>query len=147
MMMALAFILGYGVTFFVFMLQLTREVVFEANYSSAVDIQGVILHFPCKTCRNEVFFTHHSTVTCGNCGSAYNVFARKSKLKVELALGENDEVYECIDCHGVFVLKAGIHESLMKCPNPACGREYYVLEKVNPHRSFYVKPIKRQKWW
>jgi len=137
----LAFMGGYATVYFVFIGAILQELVY---------MQGTIIHFPCFCCGNPVYFSNHSTVPCKWCGQTYEVFEdREKKLKIRFVLNPNDKEHVCTDCHGKFVLKAGGPEEgeLRKCPNPNCDREYYVREKNNPHKGFYVKALPRKKWW
>jgi len=143
----LLFASGYATVYFVFLGAVIQQVFVEDNVPTSVDMQGTIMHFPCKCCGNHIFFSNHSTIACDRCNEKYRVFQEGKKLKVQFDLKPGDEVHECIDCHALFVLRAGIKEGLVKCPNPNCDREYYVREKKNPHHNFYVKAIPRKKWW
>ena len=144
----LFFASGYATVYFVFIGAVIQQVFAEANAPTSVDMQGTLMHFVCKCCGTHIFFSNHSTVACDRCKESYEVSEdRKKKLRVQFDLKVGDEVHECIDCHGLFVLRAGVNEGLITCPNPECDRQYYVLEKTNPHRGFYVKPIKRRRWW
>lgn len=140
----LFFMGGYATTYMIFIGAVLQELFIESNVPSAVTMQGTIMHFPCKCCGNHIFFSSHSTVECDKCNEGYKVFKAGKRLKVQFDLKPGDEIHECVDCGGLFVLRAGMEEGLIKCPNPNCKREYYVREKPN---SFFVKAIPRKKWW
>ena len=141
----MAFVSGYATAYFVFLVNILQQALFEAEVPH--EVQGTMFHFPCQCCRNEIYFSTNSVIDCDKCNTPYKVSTKGNKLKVHLALEPGDEAHECVDCHGTFILKAGLGEKIIECPNPDCERQYYVFEKLNPHHSFYVKPIKRRKWW
>ena len=146
----LFFASGYATVYFVFIGAMIQQVFAEGNAPTSVGMQGTIMHFVCKCCGTHIFFSQHSTVACDRCREEYEVFKDKKHLKVQHKLkSTTDGVYACDDCHGEFVLKGeGPEEGwLVKCPSPNCGRKYYVREEKNPHKGFYVKPIKRRRWW